>query len=679
MLPKYRLGAVLLPLALAVACSPAPTPSATTAGTTAGNSTGGTSAARERAVDTVQLGGPATGSGTLSADAGEYQPADPALFHKEPGYSPYAGRRYPERPYFGDQHVHTAWSADAGGSGTTLGPEEALRFARGEEVISTSGQPVRLATPLDWIAVTDHSDGMGVIAEIKAGNREMMTDATLKRWHEMFAAGPAEAMKATMELINAQATKKLPPLVMDPKFAQSVWLKNTALAEQYNEPGRFTAFIGYEWTSNAGGGDNLHRNVIYRDGRDKADRVLPFTTFQSENPEDLWSWMAEWEKTTGGQLLAIPHNGNLSNGRMFALTKFDGGPMTREWAEQRQRWEPLFEAIQMKGQSESHPSLSPTDEFAVGYELWDRGNLVLQPKQPGMIPHEYLREALKNGLKVEQDLGANPFRYGMAGGTDTHNGLTAAEEDNFFAKFPSAEPRPDRWDEDAMKFGERVIKGWEMTAAGYTAVWATGNTRAELWDAMKRRETYATSGPRIVVRFFGGYEFTKDDVSRAPAVSGYAKGVPMGGELPKAVPGRAPTFLVAALKDPNTGNLDRIQIVKGWLDAQGTPREQIYDVAWSEPQRRKLVNGRLTPVGSTVDVGRATWTNTIGAPELITVWKDPDFDPAVRAFYYARVLEIPTPRWTAHDAAYFKVKMASNVPMVTQERAFTSPIWYAPQ
>ena len=282
-----------------------------------------------------------------------------------------------------------------------------------------------------------------------------------------------------------------------------------------------------------------------------------------------------------------------------------------------------------------------------------------------MIQYEYLREALKNGLKLEQDLGANPFKYGMAGGTDTHNGLVAAEEDNFFAKFPSAEPRADRWSEDAMKFGDRVIKGWEMTAAGYTAVWATGNTREELWDAMKRRETYATSGPRMIVRFFGGYDFTAADVSRTPAVAGYAKGVPMGGDLPAAPAGKAPTFLVAALKDPTRGNLDRIQIIKGWVDKAGKTQEKIYDVVWGDASRRRIVSGKLTPVGNTVDVANATWTNTIGDPELITVWKDPDFDPTVRAFYYARVLEIPTPRWTAYDAAYFKVKMDPKVPMIT--------------
>ena len=605
-----------------------------------------------------------------------YRPADPAKFYKEPGYSPYAGRHYPTRPLFGDEHVHNGWSGDAGMSGTTLGPEEAFRFARGEQVTSTSGQPAQLSRPLDWMALTDHSDGMGTIDLIRKGDPEMMSDPTLRRWHDMMAKGGDAAGAAMMELIAAQSNRKLPPLVTDPRFAKSTWERATEIVEKYNEPGRFTALIGYEWTSNAGGGDNLHRNVIYRDGRDKALMALPMTTFDSENPEDLWKWMDAWEKKTGGRLLAIPHNGNLSNGRMFELQTFGGGPPTRDWAEQRARWEPLYEVIQFKGQSEAHPSLSPTDELVAGYELWDRGNLVQEPKKPGMIQYEYLREALKNGLKVEQDLGANPFKYGMAGGTDTHNGLTAAEEDNFFAKFPSAEPRPDRWDEDAMKFGERVVKGWEMTGAGYTAVWATGNTREELWDAMKRRETYGTSGPHMLVRFFGGYDFTAADVSRSPAVVGYAKGVPMGGDLPAAPAGKTPTFLVAALKDPKTGNLDRIQIIKGWLDKSGTPQERIYDVVWGDAPRRKIVNGKLTPVGSTVDVPNATWTNTIGDPELVGVWKDPDFDPSVRAFYYVRVLEIPTPRWTAYDAAYFKVKMDPKVPMVTQERAFTSPIWY---
>jgi hypothetical protein len=623
--------------------------------------------------------GPVLGQDALM-DAGTIDPATVAKFYKKPGYSPYAGRNYPTRVFWGDQHVHTGWSADAGMSGTTLTPEDAVRFARGEEVVSTTGQPAKLSRPLDWVAVTDHSDGMGVISELKAGNPELMADPVQKRWHDMMLAGPEQAAAATMELINAQANKKLPASIMDPKFAKSVWLRNTAIMETYNEPGRFTAFIAYEWTSNAGGGDNLHRNVIYRDAKDKADQMLPYTTFQSENPEDLWKWMATWEEKTGGSLLAIPHNGNLSNGRMFELQTFLGGALTKEWAENRARWEPLFEAIQMKGQSESHPSLSPTDEFAVNYELWDRGNLALVPKKPGMIQHEYLREALKNGLKIEQELGANPFKYGMASGTDTHNGLTAQEEDNFFAKFPSAEPRPDRWDENAMKFGDRVVKGWEMTAAGWTGVWATENTREAIWDAMKRKETYSSSGPRMIVRFFGGFEFTPQDaMTRNPAEIGYAKGVPMGGDLRAALTGKTPTFLVAALKDPIGGNLDRIQIIKGWVDKDGGTHEKIFDVVWGDADKRQpAADGKLPPVGNTVDVANAVWTNTIGAPELITVWNDPEFDPTVRAVYYARVLEIPTPRWTAYDAKRFGVTIADNVPMITQERAFTSPIWYTP-
>lgn len=618
--------------------------------------------------------GPAFGT-----DIDVHQPADTSKYYKKPGYSPYAGRVFPQRPLWGDQHVHTGWSVDAGIAGATLGPEEAVRFARGEEVTANSGQPAKLSRPLDWVVISDHSDAVGVIAEIRAGNPEMMSDPTLKRWSEMMNKGGDEAQKATVELVNAQAEKRLPKPVTDPKFMKTTWEKNTAIMEKYNEPGRFTAFIGYEWTSNAGGGDNLHRNVIYRDNKDKADQVLPMTTFQSQNPEDLWKWMAAWEQKTGGKLLAIPHNGNLSNGRMFALTMFNGDPMTKAWAEERQKWEPLFEIMQTKGQSEAHPKMSPNDEFIAGYETWDKGNLTAVPKKPGMIEHEYLREALKNGLKVEQSLGANPFKYGVVAGTDAHTGMTAVEEDNNFSKMPDMEPRPDRWDATFMKRGAITIKGWEVAAAGYSAVWAMENTRASIWDAMKRRETYGTSGPRMTVRFFGGYDFVPDDAkTRNPAIPGYTKGVSMGGEL-KPAQGKAPSFLVAAQRDPLSGNLDRIQIVKGWLDKNGKPQEKIYDVVWSDPVKRKInANGKLTPVGSTVDIPKATWTNTIGAPELITVWKDRDFDPKAKAFYYARVIEIPTPRWTAYDVAYFKVKMPKEVPMTTQERAWTSPIWYSP-
>jgi hypothetical protein len=596
-----------------------------------------------------------------------------------PGYSPFAGRKYPERPYWGDEHVHTAWSVDAGGFGTTLGPEEATRFARGEEVVSTSGQPVKLSRPLDWVAVADHSDAMGIITELKSGNAELLKDPTLKKWADMMKAGPKESIGAVMEIIKGQATKSLPGPMMDPKFAASVWQKNTEIAEKYNEPGVFTTLIGYEWTSNYKGGDNLHRNIIYRDGKARADQVVPFTTFQSEDPEDLWKWMAEWEKKTGGKLLAIPHNGNMSNGRMFALTRLNDEPISKAYADERRKWEPIYEIIQMKGQGEAHPSISTTDEFVVGYELWDKGNLTLTPKEPGELKFEYFRDALANGLALEQQIGSNPFKYGTAGGTDTHNALAAAEEDNFFSKFPASEPKADRWKDDVVKNSGQAMKGWEVTSAGYTAVWATGNTREEIFDAMMRRETYGTSGPRIVVRFFGGWDFTTADASRMPAAVGYTKGVPMGGDLPKAPAGKKPTFLVAALKDPYSGNLDRIQIIKAWLDKSGKPQQKIYDVAWGDADKRKLAGGKLPPVGNTVDVKTATFTNSIGDPELVTVWTDPDFDGAVRAAYYARVLEIPTPRWTAYDAAYFKTQVDDpKVPMTTQERAFSSPIWYTP-
>lgn len=599
---------------------------------------------------------------------------------KKPGYSPYAGRNYPVRVFWGDQHIHTGWSADAGASGTRLTPKDSVRFARGEEVLSATGQPAKLARPLDWVAITDHSDAMGVIDGIVKGDQEMMADPILKKWNKQINAGGAEAGAAMSEMIALQSTGKLPPMMMDPAFMKTVWERNTEIMEQYNEPGRFTAFIAYEWSSNPNGGNNIHRNVIYRDGKSKADMMLPMTTFDSDNPEDLWKWMETWEEKTGGSLLAIPHNGNLSNGMMFALTTFDGSPITKEWAETRARWEPLFEVTQGKGTSEAHPKMSPNDEFA-DFEIWERGNLNLVPKKEGDLKTEYARDALKNGLAFEQNLGANPYKIGLVAGTDTHTGLTMPEENNFFGKYGTSEPSPERWDEDALSFDGRVVKGWELSASGWTGVWATENTRASIWDAMKRKETYGTTGPRMWVRFFGSFDFIEEDAyTREPAVVGYSKGVPMGGDLTAAPEGKAPTFLVAAMKDPLSGNLDRIQIIKGWTDAQGKSREKIYDVAWSDAEKRSPgADGKLPPVGNTVDTEKAIWRNTIGDPELITVWKDPDFDPSVRAFYYARVIEIPTPRWTTFDALKFGVKLSPEVPVSIQERAYTSPIWYTPK
>ncbi len=409
--------------------------------------------------------------------------------------------------------------------------------------------------------------------------------------------------------------------------------------------------------------------------------MLPFTTAESFNPEDLWKWMGAYEEKTGGRLLALAHNGNVSNGLMFPMVNpSTGKPFTREYAETRIKWEPIYEVTQIKGDGESHPYLSPNDEFA-GYDaLWDKANLGPAPKKPEMFQYEYAREALKNGLKLEQELGVNPYKFGMVGSTDSHTGLATAEEENFFGKHSGKEPKPGRWSALIGEFGDIKWFGWEQVSSGYAAVWATENTREAIWDAMKRREVYATTGPRILVRFWGGWDFeAKDALSRLPAEIGYVKGVPMGGDLAKAPKGKVPTFLVAALKDPYSGNLDRIQIIKGWLDSKGKTHENVYDVVWGDADRRQPgSDGKLPPVGNTVNVAEATWTNTIGDPELITVWKDPDFDPAQQAFYYARVIEIPTPRWTAYDAKRYGVKMSDEVPMITQERAYTSPIWYTP-
>jgi hypothetical protein len=591
-------------------------------------------------------------------------------------FSPYASRHFPTNVYWGDEHVHTGWSFDAGFM-CTLGPDEALRFARGEEVKTTFGVPVRLSRPLDWIVLTDHSDSLGVTAEVRAGAPALMKDPTLKAWHDAMHGGVEASVKAAFQAIATQSAGKLPAAVQDKAFAAAIWPKYTAVVDRYNDPGRFTAFIGYEWTPNPSKGNNLHRNVVYRDGKAKADQALPFTTFDSLDPEDLWKWMDAYEAKSGGKVLAIPHNGNLSNGTMFALTTFTGKPMTRAYAENRARWEPLYETAQIKGVGESHPFLSPTDEFAA-YELWDRGNLNLLPKTPDMIQYEYTREALKNGLLMEAKLGANPFKLGLAGGTDTHTGLTTPEEDNFFGKHSGVEPSAGRWNHVTLEFEGRKVMAWEMSAAGYTGVWATENTREAVWDAMKRRETYASTGPRMTVRFFGGWDFVPADTkTRELGWVGYEKGVPMGADLPAGPGGKSPTFLAAALRDPIGANLDRIQIIKGWLDADGKTHEQVYDVAWSG-DRKAGADGKLPAVGNTVDVATATWTNSIGAPELFAVWTDPAFDRAQRAFYYARVIEIPTPRWTAYEAMRFKIALPPEVPMTTQERAFTSPIWYTP-
>ena len=617
-------------------------------------------------------------------DAGELDRAKAEkVFPARPPYSPYAGRAYPSRPYFGDTHLHTSFSMDGGAMGARLGPREAYRFARGEEVMASSGQPVKLSRPLDFLVVADHSDGMGFFPLLVSGDPAIMADPQGRNWHDMIHSG--KGADVAMEIIRNFGTGTISKAILPAPGTtafRGAWQQTIKAAEEFNAPGRFTAFIGYEWTSNTGA-NNLHRNVIFRDDGSKASRVEPYTTTKplgSDNPADLWNWMQAYEDKTGGNVLAIAHNGNLSNGLMFPVVEDFGKPLDRAYAETRMKWERLYEATQTKGDGETHPALSPNDEFA-DFEKWDKGNLDGSvAKKPDMLPLEYLRSAYKNGLMLEQKLGVNPYKFGLIGSSDAHTGLAAMEEENFFGKTAPQEPSPERMHatffNDA-KTGIRIMD-WEVAAAGYAAVWAVDNTREAQFDAMQRRETYATTGTRMLVRFFGGFDFESGDANtRNPAAVGYAKGVPMGGDINRAPAGKAPSFLVAALRDPIGANLDRIQIVKGWMDAKGQLQEKVYDVVWSGSSKPGA-DGKLPPVGNTVDVANATWTNTIGASELIAVWRDPQFDASQRAFYYVRVLEIPTPRWTAYDAKRFGVQPLPGTRMTVIERAYTSPIWYTP-
>lgn len=589
---------------------------------------------------------------------------------------------YPEQVFWGDTHLHTANSPDAFGFGTRLLPEEALRFARGEEVTSSNGIKAKLARPLDFLVIADHSDGLGSMMELYNAPRIMITDPQMRRWYDMMHEGREGALRATAELIDAKANNKLSPALIDPaateKRMRSVWEDNIDTVESYNEPGRFTAFFGYEYTL-MDGGRNLHRNVIFRDGPDKAKQSLPLTSFSTTKPDDLWNYMDAYEQKTGGKLLAIPHNSNMSNGLMFALTEPGGGPMSADYARRRAAHEPVVEITQIKGDSEAHPFMSPNDEFAgYGTAGWEIGDLMMVERTtPDMQPGSYVREALKRGLLIEQRSGANPYRFGVIGSTDSHTSLSTTDEDNYFGKHSGVEPNPKRVTEP-QNLGTREGRfGWNYLASGYAAVWATSNTRGAIFDAMMRREIYATTGTRMTVRVFGGWDFTAADLKGDWVKAGYARGVPMGGEL-KVGSGK-PSFIISALKDPIGANLDRIQVVKGWVDASGQAQEKVFDVAWSNPETRKLVGGKLQAVGDTVDTARATYANTIGVPTLATVWTDPQFDPAQRAFYYVRVLEIPTPTWVAFDALRFKLKLPPEIPLKQQERAYTSAIWYAPK
>jgi hypothetical protein len=592
-------------------------------------------------------------------------------------YSPYVDQYFPKNVYFGDTHLHTSWSADAGMAGATLGPEFAYRVSRGEEVTSQTGLRFKLVRPLDFLVVADHAESIGVADYLERGDPLLLKTEVGRRWYDYFEAG--KGLNAAYEWSAANAKGEDP--IDSPEMTSRVWETVIDNAERFYQPGVFTTFIGYEWTSGPGS-NNLHRNVIFRDDKDRTRQVLPFSAFDSDDPEDLWDYLKSYEEKTGGRVLAIPHNANLSNGMMFMLETFGGKRFSKDYAELRQRFERVVEVTQPKGTGEAHPLLSPDDAFA-DFELMDKSNLTgTEAKTPEMLKTEYAREALKLGLSEEARIGVNPFKFGMIGSTDSHNAIPSTREENWFGKIHFVEPSPHR--RDGYFIESKVdpsysIRDIDLGASGLAAVWATENTREAIWDAFERREVFATTGTRLRVRLFAGWDFQEAEVQRPDfAEQGYLRGVPMGGDLRRGPQGASPTFMVRAIRDPDGANLDRIQIIKGWLDGDGKTHERIFDVAVSG-DRTIGPDGRCREsVGNTVDVANATYTNDIGEAVLGGYWKDPDFDPALRAFYYVRVIEIPTPRWTAYDAKFFSIQMPEGTAMQVTDRAYTSPVWYTP-
>ena len=589
-------------------------------------------------------------------------------------YSAPVGKNYPQNLYWGDTHLHSRNSADAYSLGNmNLTPADAYRFARGEELTAHNGMRVRLRRPLDFLVVSDHSEYLGGYYRFNVGDPLVVDTETGGLWSKFIAEGDPTRMMGAFTA-SMDDPENNPPFPYETR--RLIWQDVAQTADDYNDPGHFTALTGYEWTSMIDG-NNLHRVVIYRDSADKVGQLPPFSGQDSLDPQDLWRALAHYEQQTGGEVLAIPHNGNLSNGMMFPSKTVDGRPLDRAYAELRSRWEPVAEVTQVKGDSEAHPTLSPNDEFA-DFETWDWDNIGRSAaKEDWMLPHEYARGALKLGLGYEAQLGVNPFKFGMIGSTDNHTSLATAAEDNYFGKFAESEPGTARL-LNAMA-ADQLWENWKIVASGYAAVWARENTREALFAALKRREVYATTGSRIAVRFFGGWHYQAGDIHKPAWLDiAYGKGVPMGGDITAAPEGGAPVFIASAAKDPDGANLDRIQVVKGWLDSDGKAHEKVYDVALSDGREVNPETGKAPAVGSTVNVADASYTNSIGAPTLAAVWADPDFDAGQRAFYYVRAIEIPTPRWTAYDAKYFKVELPEHIPTVVQDRAYTSPIWYTP-
>ena len=588
---------------------------------------------------------------------------------------------YPEQVYWGDTHVHTDNSIDAFGFGNRLDTEAAMRFAKGKKVTSTKGVEAQLSQPLDFIVIADHAAALGATKALYNAPRiALLGDEFLLRWYDMMHESEEGSLRVTAELIDGAANGTLPDNFTDQEAqverVGELWKEHGNIVERYNEPGKFTAFMGFEYTPMPGG-DNLHRVVMFRDSAEKATQVIPFSSQQSLNVEDLWAYMAAYEKKTGGQMLSIPHNSNVSNGQMFSMNKFDGSPIDAAYAKTRAMREPIIEVTQIKGDSETHPFLSPNDEFAsYGVAGWDKYNLsATKPMAESSYAGSYAREALKRGLILEDQTGANPFKFGMIGSSDTHTSLADVREKNFTGKHTGNETNVKDRALAPQNLGTREGRfGWHYLSSGYAGVWATSNTREAIFDAMMRREVYATTGPRMQVRFFGGFDYSTDDVSNLVS-NGYAKGVPMGGDIKASEDGKAPTFLISALMDPESANLDRIQVVKGWIDSNGQTNEKIYNVVWGG-DRKVSSDGKLPAVGNTVDLAKGTWSNDIGAAELMTFWRDPDFKADQDAFYYARVLEIPTPTWPVYDSIKYGFTLGDAVIKIQQERAYTSPIWY---
>ena len=582
---------------------------------------------------------------------------------------------HPQTPLFGDTHLHSSWSTDAGMGGASLGPEVAYRASRGDRVTSHTGLSFQLDRPLDFVVLADHAENLGLADFLRRSDPLVLNNATGKRWHDWLKAG--NGTLAFQEwLMNDNVD-----MIKEPAMAMDAWTKSTSLADEFYDPGTFTTLHGFEWTSHPGG-NNIHRVVVFRDDKVRTQQILPFSQFDSTDPEDLWQFLADYEKDTGGRVLAIPHNSNLSNGLMFATRRMgDKGPMTQAYAKQRSHFEPLVEITQIKGTSEAHPLLSPDDQFA-DYELLDIANISGKAaKEEWMLSGEYVRSAMKNGLAIEQSIGTNPFQFGVLGSTDAHTSLPSPREDNFFGKAHIAEPGKDRVNGVLIQgaIPELSMHIRDLGASGLAAVWANENTRESVWDAMARREVYATTGSRMTVRLFAGWSFSEADLNSPDrAAIGYQKGVPMGGVLSASATKQPLTIMVSAARDPLGANLDRIQIVKGWVDKTGATHERIFDVAVSDDRTISEAGRANVAVGSTVDLTTATYENTIGDALLSALWTDPDFDASQASFYYARVIEIPTPRWNAYDRVRYGAKSEVPVTEVVQDRAYTSAIWYRP-